>query len=67
MVIVGGGNGGIGRAEQLVDAGRQVMVLEGRNRVGGRIETLRAPFAAGLYAEAGAMRLSLSHRSPWHM
>jgi len=49
-------------AEKLLDAGHEVSVLEGRSRVGGRIETMRSPFAPGLYAEAGAMRIPRSHR-----
>jgi monoamine oxidase len=36
-------------------------VLEAQNRVGGRIYTLRAPFAPGLYAEAGGMRIPRAH------
>ena len=48
-------------AEKLVEAGHDVTLLEGRSRVGGRIETLRAPFAPGLYGEAGAMRIPRSH------
>jgi Raf kinase inhibitor-like YbhB/YbcL family protein len=36
-------------------------VLEAQNRVGGRIYTLREPFAPGLYAEAGGMRIPRAH------
>jgi monoamine oxidase len=61
VIVVGAGMAGLACAELLTDAGHDVTVLEGRARVGGRIETLRAPFAAGLYAEAGAMRLPTSH------
>lgn len=61
VIIVGAGMAGLVCAEQLVDAGYEVTVLEGRSRVGGRIETLRAPFSPGLYGEAGAMRLPRSH------
>lgn len=61
VIVVGAGMAGLVCAEQLVDAGCEVTVLEGRSRVGGRIETLRAPFAPGLYGEAGAMRLPRSH------
>ncbi|HEY7565675.1 MAG TPA: NAD(P)/FAD-dependent oxidoreductase, partial [Acidimicrobiia bacterium] len=62
VIVVGAGMAGLVCAELLTDAGHDVMVLEGRARIGGRIETLRSPFAAGLYAEAGAMRLPTSHR-----
>jgi monoamine oxidase len=61
VVVVGAGMSGLVCAEKLVEAGHHVSILEGRSRVGGRIETLRAPFAPGLYGEAGAMRLPRSH------
>jgi monoamine oxidase len=35
--------------------GHHVQVLEARMRSGGRVYTLRDPFADGLYAEAGAV------------
>ncbi|MGH8982831.1 MAG: FAD-dependent oxidoreductase [Acidimicrobiia bacterium] len=40
---------------------RDPIVLEGQQCVGGRILTLREPFAPGLWAEAGAMRIPRSH------
>ncbi|MGH8958232.1 MAG: flavin monoamine oxidase family protein [Acidimicrobiia bacterium] len=61
VVVVGAGMAGLVCAEKLIDAGHEVTLLEARSRVGGRIETLRGPFASGLYAEAGAMRLPRSH------
>jgi monoamine oxidase len=61
VVVVGAGMAGLVCAEKLVEAGHEVTVLEGRARVGGRVETLRAPFAPGLYGEAGAMRIPRSH------
>lgn len=61
VVVVGAGMSGLVCADKLVEAGHHVTILEGRSRVGGRIETLRAPFAPGLYGEAGAMRLPRSH------
>ena len=41
--------------------GHEPLVLEAQNRVGGRVYTLREPFAPGLYAEAGAMRIPRAH------
>ena len=41
------------------------MVLEAQNVPGGRVQTLRAPFADGLYAEAGASRIPTSHDLPF--
>ena len=35
----------------------EVTVLEGSNRIGGRIYTLHDQFTLGLYEEAGAMRI----------
>jgi monoamine oxidase len=52
---------GLVAAEALLNAGHDPLLLEARGRVGGRIETLREPFAPGLYAEAGAMRLPRAH------
>lgn len=37
------------------------VIFETRSHVGGRSDTLREPFAEGLYAEAGAMRLPRAH------
>jgi monoamine oxidase len=41
-------------ADALQQAGYEVILLEGQLRPGGRVETLRAPFTGGQYAEAGA-------------
>ena len=55
IVVIGAGLAGLAAAYELVEAGYDVTILEARNRAGGRILTLRAPFADGLHAEAGAM------------
>ena len=54
VVVVGAGLAGLTVAHRLVAAGREVVVLEAQARVGGRVLTLREPFANGLYVEAGA-------------
>jgi len=38
-----------------------VTILEARNRVGGRVLTLRTPFSDGHFAEAGAARIPPDH------
>lgn len=61
VIVIGAGMAGLVAAEVLLRAGYDPLLLEARGRVGGRVETLRAPFAPGLYAEAGAMRLPRAH------
>ena len=43
VLVVGGGVSGLAAAARLTQAGRKVCVLEARNRLGGRIHTLRGP------------------------
>jgi monoamine oxidase len=62
IIVIGAGMAGLVAAYELLRAGHDVQVLEAQNRVGGRILTLRQPFAPGLYGEAGAMRIPQSHR-----
>ena len=62
VVIVGAGMAGLVAAYELQRAGHDVTLLEARERVGGRVLTLRQPFDSGLYAEAGAMRLPATHK-----
>src|SRR5580704_2980232 len=53
VVVVGAGLAGLRAADVLRKAGRPVVVLEARDRAGGRVLTIRAGFADGLHAEAG--------------
>jgi monoamine oxidase len=55
ILVLGAGLAGLSAAYQLVRAGHDVVVLEARDRPGGRIETIRVPFQQGQTAEAGAM------------
>ncbi|MGH2453103.1 MAG: flavin monoamine oxidase family protein [bacterium] len=61
VVVVGAGMAGLVAAAELLRAGHDPLILEAQHRVGGRVQTLRDPFAPGLYAEAGAMRIPRSH------
>ena len=61
VIVVGAGMAGLVAAHELVRAGHTVTILEARERVGGRVHTLREPFSAGLFAEAGAMRIPRCH------
>ncbi|MFC4336500.1 flavin monoamine oxidase family protein [Salininema proteolyticum] len=62
-VIVGAGIAGLAAAGMLRRAGCDVTVVEANtNRVGGRVKTVRSPWALpGSLGEAGAMRLPTSH------
>ena len=61
VLIVGAGLAGLSAAYELTQAGHDVTILEARTRPGGRVHTLRDPFADGLYAEAGATRVPNHH------
>ncbi len=61
VVILGAGMAGLAAGLDLVQAGHEVIILEGQMRPGGRVYTLRAPFSDGLHAEAGAGRIPSTH------
>lgn len=61
VLIIGAGMAGLSAAYELTQLGHDVTILEARARPGGRVHTLREPFADGLYAEAGAARIPDTH------
>ena len=54
VVVAGGGLAGLAAARDLEAAGATVTMIEARNRVGGRVHTLRDAFEGRQHAEAGA-------------
>lgn len=61
VLVLGAGMAGLVAAYELSKRGHEVTILEARVRPGGRVHTLREPFADGLYAEAGAARIPDTH------
>lgn len=61
VLVLGAGLAGLAAAWELEEAGHDVTVLESRMRPGGRVLTLRQPFADGLHAEAGAAAFSSAY------
>jgi monoamine oxidase len=54
VIVAGAGLAGLSAAQDLETSGATVTIVEARDRVGGRVHTLRTGFAGGLHAEAGA-------------
>jgi monoamine oxidase len=65
VIVLGAGLAGLSAGYELTQAGHDVTILEARARSGGRVYTLRKPFADGLYAESGATRIPENHE--WTM
>lgn len=63
VAVVGAGLAGLTAAYELHRAGWDVAVFEARPRVGGRVWTLRSPFAQGQHAEAGGEFIDTIHTS----
>src|ERR1051325_3788769 len=60
VTVIGAGLAGLSAAYDLHQAGWKVIVLEARDRVGGRVHTLRC-FSNGLVAEGGGEFIDASH------
>jgi monoamine oxidase len=65
VVVVGAGLAGLAAASRLVDAGAEVVVLEARERVGGR--TLTLPAADGTPIDHGGQWIGPTQTAspPW--
>jgi monoamine oxidase len=63
VVVGGAGLAGLAAATDLQKSGAQVTVLEARDRIGGRVWTLRDGFAEGQHAEAGADLIDANHEA----
>jgi monoamine oxidase len=61
VVVVGGGLAGLSAAWDLVRRGTQVHVVESRDRLGGRVHTVRD--ADGIHAESGGEFIDRSHEA----
>src|SRR5690349_5247425 len=62
VLILGAGIAGLAAGLKLRALGHQVTILEARTWPAGRVHTIREPFADGLYAEAGAGRIPITHQ-----
>ncbi|MCP9235700.1 FAD-dependent oxidoreductase [Lewinella sp. JB7] len=65
VIIVGAGLSGLTLAYRLRNSGKSVLILEARERLGGRIETLYTPGTAPL--EMGATWLGRKHTALWKL
>lgn len=63
VVIIGAGAAGLGAARTLIDAGVSVVLIEARDRIGGRAYTETETF--GLPYDHGTHWLHVAHDNPW--
>ena len=63
VVVVGAGAGGIAAGRRLMAAGLEVLVVEARDRLGGRADTVATAF--GTPVDVGCEWLHAAERNPW--
>jgi monoamine oxidase len=63
VIVAGAGLAGLAAARALESAGADVTVIEARDRVGGRVWTIRDGFERGQHAEAGADLIEADHHA----
>jgi monoamine oxidase len=63
VIIVGAGAAGLGAARLLLSAGRRVVALEARDRIGGRVWT--EPDFFGQAIDLGASFIHVEDQNPW--
>lgn len=61
VLVLGGGLAGLSAAYELMLKGHDVTVLEGQEKVGGRVSTYHEGFEGGQYVEEGAVRVPDVH------
>src|SRR5689334_8449488 len=66
IAVVGAGLACLSCAYDLARRGHKVTIFEARNRLGGRIETVRQPFTDSFFVEAGAYWLNDRHTVAWN-
>lgn len=62
FAVIGGGAAGVAAARTLADAGREVLIVEASDRLGGRAHTVHI---AGLPIDLGAGWLHSAPKNPW--
>ena len=65
VVVIGAGLAGLTAAFELLHAGFDITVLEARDRIGGRVVTLR-DFLPGRIVEGGGELIGANHPRWWH-